>query len=33
VEKLQAAGLQAVQIGQRILRVENAVTALLGRLF
>ena len=33
VEKLQAAGCQAVALGPRILRVEHAVTALLGRLF
>lgn len=33
VEKLQAAGCQAVTLGPRILRVENAVTSLLGRLF
>jgi RsmE family RNA methyltransferase len=33
VEKLQEAGLQAVQLGERILRVETAVTALLARLF
>lgn len=33
VDKLQAAGLQPVQIGPRILRVETAVTALLSRLF
>lgn len=33
VEKLQAAGLQPVQLGERILRVETAVTALLARLF
>jgi len=33
VEQLQQAGLQAVQLGTRILRVETAVTALLGRLF
>jgi RsmE family RNA methyltransferase len=33
VEKLQAAGLQPVQLGARILRVETAVTALLARLF
>lgn len=33
VDKLQAAGLQAVQLGERILRVETAVTALLARLF
>lgn len=33
VEKLQQAGLQPVQLGERILRVETAVTALLARLF
>jgi RsmE family RNA methyltransferase len=33
VEKLQEAGLQPVQLGDRILRVETAVTALLARLF
>lgn len=33
VEKLQEAGLQPVQLGARILRVETAVTALLARLF
>ena len=33
VEKLQEAGLQPVQLGSRILRVETAVTALLARLF
>jgi RsmE family RNA methyltransferase len=33
VEKLQDAGLQPVQLGARILRVETAVTALLARLF
>lgn len=33
VEKLQAAGLAPVQLGERILRVETAVTALLARLF
>lgn len=32
VEMLQAAGLETVSLGPRILRVENAVTALLGRL-
>ena len=33
VEKLEAAGCKTVSLGPRILRVENAVTALLGRLF
>ena len=33
VEKLCQAGLQPVQLGERILRVETAVTALIGRLF
>ncbi|KXU38973.1 16S rRNA methyltransferase [Ventosimonas gracilis] len=33
VELLEKAGLQTVQLGARILRVETAVTALLGRLF
>ena len=33
VEKLAEAGLQPVQLGARILRVETAVTALLARLF
>jgi len=33
VELLEKAGLQTVQLGTRILRVETAVTALLGRLF
>jgi RsmE family RNA methyltransferase len=33
VEMLQKAGLQPVQLGERILRVETAVTALLARLF
>ena len=33
VDKLQEAGLQAVQLGERILRVETAVSALLARLF
>ncbi|GAB3287209.1 16S rRNA (uracil(1498)-N(3))-methyltransferase [Parahaliea aestuarii] len=32
VEMLQKAGLETVSLGPRILRVENAVTALLGRL-
>ena len=33
VEMLQAAGLAPVQLGERILRVETAVPALLARLF
>lgn len=33
VEKLTAAGLEPVQLGERILRVETAVSALLARLF
>ncbi|MDH4611961.1 16S rRNA (uracil(1498)-N(3))-methyltransferase [Pseudomonas sp. BN102] len=33
VEKLHEAGLTPVQLGERILRVETAVTALLARLF
>lgn len=33
VEKLEQAGCQTVSLGPRILRVENALTALLGRLF
>ncbi|MCL7462775.1 16S rRNA (uracil(1498)-N(3))-methyltransferase [Pseudomonas sp. NW5] len=33
VEQLQRAGLAPVQLGERILRVETAVTALLARLF
>jgi RsmE family RNA methyltransferase len=33
VELLRAAGLNPVQLGERILRVETAVTALLARLF
>jgi RsmE family RNA methyltransferase len=33
VEKLQEAGCQTVSLGPRILRVENALTSLLGRLF
>lgn len=32
VDKLRAAGCQTVALGPRILRVENAVTALVGRL-
>ena len=33
VEKLAAAGLEPVHLGGRILRVDAAVSALLGRLF
>ncbi len=33
VEKLESAGCQPVSLGPRILRVETALTALLGRLF
>ena len=33
VDKLREAGLQPVQLGERILRVETAVSALLARLF
>jgi RsmE family RNA methyltransferase len=33
VDKLRAAGCAAVSLGPRILRVENALTALVGRLF
>lgn len=33
VDKLSAAGFQPVQLGERILRVETAVTALISRLF
>lgn len=33
VDKLAEAGLQPVQLGERIMRVETAVTALLARLF
>ncbi|UJJ32947.1 16S rRNA (uracil(1498)-N(3))-methyltransferase [Halopseudomonas maritima] len=33
VDKLVEAGMQPVQLGERILRVETAVTALLARLF
>ena len=32
VERLQEAGCEAVTLGSRILRVETAVSALLGRL-
>jgi RsmE family RNA methyltransferase len=33
VDKLQQAGLHAVHLGSRILRVENALTMLVARLF
>lgn len=33
IEKLQAAGMQPVNLGPRILRVENALTTLTARLF
>jgi RsmE family RNA methyltransferase len=33
VEKLQQAGCEIVTLGSRILRVENAVTSIVGRLF
>ena len=33
VEKLRETGCEAVSLGPRILRVENALTSLLGRLF
>jgi RsmE family RNA methyltransferase len=33
IEKLQQAGFAGVHLGARILRVENAVTALVSRLF
>jgi len=33
VEKLQGAGCEIVSLGSRILRVENAVTSIIGRLF
>ncbi len=33
IDKLSEAGLQPVQLGERILRVETAVSALLARLF
>ena len=33
IEKLQGAGCEIVSLGSRILRVENAVTSVIGRLF
>jgi RsmE family RNA methyltransferase len=33
IEKLQQAGCEIVSLGSRILRVENAVTSIIGRLF
>lgn len=33
IQKLEEAGLRSVQIGQRILRVETALTALISRLY
>jgi len=33
IEKLGLAGLQSVQMGERILRVENALTSLVARLY
>lgn len=33
VDKLQQAGCEIVSLGSRILRVENAVTSIIGRLF
>ncbi|HSB94927.1 MAG TPA: 16S rRNA (uracil(1498)-N(3))-methyltransferase [Spongiibacteraceae bacterium] len=33
VEKLRQAGLEQIQLGERILRVENAMTTLIARLF
>ena len=33
IDKLQQAGLQPVNLGRRILRVENALTMLVARLF
>ncbi len=33
IERLEAAGFSAVRLGERILRVETAIPALLGRLF
>lgn len=33
IQKLEAAGLQTVQMGERILRVETAITGLIARLY
>jgi RsmE family RNA methyltransferase len=33
LEKLESAGCEIVSLGPRILRVETAVTSLIGRLF
>jgi len=33
VEQLQRAGCETVSLGPRILRVENAIGSVLGRLF
>jgi RsmE family RNA methyltransferase len=33
IERLEAAGFSAVRLGERILRLESAIPALLGRLF
>lgn len=33
IEKLQQAGMQGIHLGQRILRVENALIALISRLY